>query len=509
MEVDNEDSKKLISNDQLDGYLPLIALVERVFQSYKSLSLSFTYKNDEASTSSSSSGTPITQMSSTMPSLPFNIDFNSIRRTYSLLFGIANDTVIEELEKVIDLSVYALCVSIRMLIKKADFSNEHELDQIVHALLIVNELPLLEEPKYMDRCSKIFYATVSELPVSAQCKIIRMWSKWHIDELKIFLNKLQQYITVCVISKNMDDENSRNQDEDEDEPENERNCLHKNEGVSGAVGCLRLIYYASVLGGRLDSEEQIKKERDVEAEEVVYFQNLFAQEEPNIFSDSTNSLNSKLDPLEEQLNFRIIDCREPRIPNDQFINEVANKYIDIQHDYVEYIQQVQNLDTRSHYGNRAPKKNIFSFLSNPFFLTLSKKNLGLYYDNKIKMMRERRNNIMMSLLEGSVPNPYFKMRLSRNSLLSETLCLIELQEQENPAILRKQLFIEFENEQGIDQGGVSKEFFQLVIDELLNKGYSKDFKLNLLLPEHLTIFLVNFILNWIPFNVLNQSVLFY
>ena len=77
-----------------------------------------------------------------------------------------------------------------------------------------------------------------------------------------------------------------------------------------------------------------------------------------------------------------------------------------------------------------------------------------------------------------MPNPYFKMRLSRNNLLSETLSLIELQEQENPAILRKQLFIEFENEQGIDQGGVSKEFFQLVIDELLNKGYSKYSLLN-------------------------------
>ena len=113
------------------------------------------------------------------------------------------------------------------------------------------------------------------------------------------------------------------------------------------------------------------------------------------------------------------------------------------------------------------------FLNNPFFLTLSKKNLGLYYDNKIKMMRERRNNIMMSLLEGSMPNPYFKMRLSRQNLLVDALSLIELQEQENPAILRKQLFIEFENEQGIDQGGVSKEFFQLAIDELLNKGYSK------------------------------------
>ena len=89
------------------------------------------------------------------------------------------------------------------------------------------------------------------------------------------------------------------------------------------------------------------------------------------------------------------------------------------------------------------------------------------------MMRERRNNMVMSILEGSMPMPYFKMRLQRNNLLVDALSFIELQEEENPSILRKQLFIEFENEQGIDQGGVSKEFFQLGIDELLNKGYSK------------------------------------
>ena len=39
---------------------------------------------------------------------------------------------------------------------------------------------------------------------------------------------------------------------------------------------------------------------------------------------------------------------------------------------------------------------------------------------------------------------------------------------ENPQDLRKQLFVEFEGEQGIDEGGVSKEFFQLVIEELFN-----------------------------------------
>ena len=39
---------------------------------------------------------------------------------------------------------------------------------------------------------------------------------------------------------------------------------------------------------------------------------------------------------------------------------------------------------------------------------------------------------------------------------------------ENPQDLKKQLFVEFEGEQGIDEGGVSKEFFQLVIEELFN-----------------------------------------
>lgn len=39
---------------------------------------------------------------------------------------------------------------------------------------------------------------------------------------------------------------------------------------------------------------------------------------------------------------------------------------------------------------------------------------------------------------------------------------------ENPSDLRKQLFVEFEDEQGLDEGGVSKEFFQLIVEELFN-----------------------------------------
>jgi hypothetical protein len=46
---------------------------------------------------------------------------------------------------------------------------------------------------------------------------------------------------------------------------------------------------------------------------------------------------------------------------------------------------------------------------------------------------------------------------------------------ENPDDLKKQLFVEFEGEQGIDEGGLSKEFFQLVIEELFNPDYGNVF----------------------------------
>lgn len=48
------------------------------------------------------------------------------------------------------------------------------------------------------------------------------------------------------------------------------------------------------------------------------------------------------------------------------------------------------------------------------------------------------------------------------------LLQLEMIAMENPSDLRKQLFVEFEGEQGLDEGGVSKEFFQLIVEELFN-----------------------------------------
>lgn len=54
---------------------------------------------------------------------------------------------------------------------------------------------------------------------------------------------------------------------------------------------------------------------------------------------------------------------------------------------------------------------------------------------------------------------------------------------ENPKDLKKQLVVEFEGEQGIDEGGVSKEFFQLIVEEIFNPDYGKRVLIILLLSK--------------------------
>ena len=45
---------------------------------------------------------------------------------------------------------------------------------------------------------------------------------------------------------------------------------------------------------------------------------------------------------------------------------------------------------------------------------------------------------------------------------------------DNPQDLKKQLYVEFDGEEGVDEGGVSKEFFQLIVEEIFNPDIGTD-----------------------------------
>lgn len=61
--------------------------------------------------------------------------------------------------------------------------------------------------------------------------------------------------------------------------------------------------------------------------------------------------------------------------------------------------------------------------------------------------------------------------MRRDRLIDDALVELEMIAVENPSDLKKQLVVEFEGEQGVDEGGVSKEFFQLIVEEIFNPDY--------------------------------------
>ena len=50
---------------------------------------------------------------------------------------------------------------------------------------------------------------------------------------------------------------------------------------------------------------------------------------------------------------------------------------------------------------------------------------------------------------------------------------MEIYSEDNPDDLKKQLRVQFRGEEGLDEGGVQKEFFQLLVEELFNQDFGE------------------------------------
>ena len=101
--------------------------------------------------------------------------------------------------------------------------------------------------------------------------------------------------------------------------------------------------------------------------------------------------------------------------------------------------------------------------------------MSMFYDNRVNQIRERRrvlNRIRHDIEayengeetefspDEQLPSPYLILRVRREFIVEDALFKLELVAAERPADLRKQLCIEFQGEEGVDEGGVSKEFFR-------------------------------------------------
>ncbi len=105
------------------------------------------------------------------------------------------------------------------------------------------------------------------------------------------------------------------------------------------------------------------------------------------------------------------------------------------------------------------KANAFTIFDYPFLLSADAKRSVLQLEDRQSMFR----NFMMNQLFHN--SPYFVLEVDRENILEDTVRALHRAE---PAEFRKPLRVKFKGEEGLDGGGVKKEFFQLLSAQLFS-----------------------------------------
>ncbi|XP_008291550.1 ubiquitin-protein ligase E3A-like [Stegastes partitus] len=349
------------------------------------------------------------------------VDLHAVRRVYDRLLSI------DQVEAALVNALIYLTPNVELDLEYLDVYEANP--DYLNIFIIVMENGNLHSPEYLEVALPQFCKAMSKLPVTALARLSKLWSMYGLPHIRRMMETFQQLITFTVVSNEYDAENLVNDDET----------------VVAATQCLKIIFYASILAGDVDVEHNEEDEEDSDSDELTLHELLG---EERLYKKGP-----RVDPLEKELAIRTVDSIRPVIPFEDFVNESVNDVVEMDKDFTFF---KVNAETK------------FSFQSCPFILSVITKNQGLYYDNRIRMYSERRLTALYSMVQGQQPNPYLKLKVRRDHIIDDALVRLEMISMENPSDLKKQLFVEFEGEQGVDEGGVSKEFFQLVLEEIFN-----------------------------------------
>ncbi|XP_053954824.1 ubiquitin-protein ligase E3A isoform X2 [Anastrepha ludens] len=370
------------------------------------------------------------------------VDLESLRRVKKKLFALNNASIGEALNS----NIILLAESIR-------YGREADWEKVLHCLVIcfdmaTNTSNSFADLEYLERSlPKLCHAT-RILPVSAQARLARIWAAHCKDQMQSLVQCCHQLITLQVIL-------------DED-------TVQENTDVIAVTRVLKIAFYANILAGELDTtsindhsqsantidaDASSNTDTNNEDDDIFFYAQVPKPHYPKFAEDK----------LEKELGLSSMDCRVPLVPFEEFYNEPLSDAIQMDRDYLSY----RNLSLN-------PSDLHFSFMLYSFILTPATKVIALYYDSRIRMYSER-NSSLYSLLnsfsEGNESRPDLKLKVRRDNIIDDALIGLELVAMSNPKDLKKQLVVEFVGEQGIDEGGVSKEFFQLIVEEIFNPDY--------------------------------------
>lgn len=377
--------------EEKSDYSALVRIVGRVFSSAEALIKSF--RRDEAtakgdcelletpdkhekrtSETAGASSAAAAPQDAAREASDVTVDICSVRRVYRRLLAI------EQVEAALVNALIYLTPNMELDLEYLDVYETNP--DYLNVFVIVMENGNLHSPEYLEVALPQFCKAMVKLPVAARARLARLWSKFELSHVRRLMETFQQLITFTVVSNEYNGDNLVNDDET----------------VVAATQCLKVVFYACLLGGEVDVEHNDADEDDGESDELTLHE-LLGEEQ-------LYRKGPLVDHLEKALGVRPIDSIKPLIPFEDFLNESLNEVLEMDKDFTFF---KVNAETK------------FSFQSCPFILSIFTKSQGLYYDNRIRMYSERRLTALYNMVQGQESEPYLRLKVRRDHIMDDAL----------------------------------------------------------------------------------------
>lgn len=119
------------------------------------------------------------------------------------------------------------------------------------------------------------------------------------------------------------------------------------------------------------------------------------------------------------------------------------------------------------------RRGHFSFCQYPFFLSIGAKIRIMEHDARRQMENKAREAFFDSILSNKAIEQYFTLRVRRDCLVDDSLKRIAGSVGAGQEEIKKGLRVSFIGEEGIDAGGLRKEWFLLLVRDLFDPNHGK------------------------------------
>ncbi|BFZ64535.1 Putative E3 ubiquitin-protein ligase [Saitoella coloradoensis] len=133
-------------------------------------------------------------------------------------------------------------------------------------------------------------------------------------------------------------------------------------------------------------------------------------------------------------------------------------------DYIDLISDFRDWERGGEGGQ-------FAFCQYPLLISLGSKITILEYDARRQMEVKAREAFFETLTTKKVVRPYLLLRIRRAHLMEDSMRQLRAVGVEEGGELKKGLRIQFEGEDGVDAGGLRKEWFLILVREIFDPKY--------------------------------------